>query len=1114
MVHLGRSARVARLVRIVSVAALNVAWLAAAVAAEDPSVAHEVHLGDPALRGSLRHQQQWGDFGIDAAAAATGNKGLPLKIADRTFERGLGHHAQGEITVALNGRYVEFRTWIGVQWMGGGKGSVRFRVDVDGTPVFESETMSDSDPAREARVPIAGAREMRLVALDCGDGISCDMANWAEARLVRDPAAPYFDNPAATLSGAPAPPAGASVADFALIAADTGPQIAVMESIAAFTADVRPGEDVRVVVPARQCATPFRVDARVSLAFGSAADVTLRVGDQTVTRALRQGETATVRCESPGAEACDIELITRGVENEAAVRWSELTFTRKDHPAIPVPLGWNKEEIRFPARELPALRPAIESALVEWDWRMQDGIGTAREARSWPQAIETILDQGDKLLGSLAAAGSPHDAIGRDWNALREEWRSRSGEGTVDDARWEDLWRRTRWTKRRMAFGHPLAQVGPIAFVKQVPGNFSHQLTQYFGMCARPGGGLFVLDAPGRSMQCRRLGELPPGSYQQPDVSWDGKRILFAYCETDSAPADRVSRQDRKYHIHEISADGTGLRRLTDGPHDDFSPRYLPDGKILFISTRRGGFHRCGAGPCPVYTMATADADGSNVRVISFHETHEWDPAVLHDGRIVYTRWDYVDRNAVHYQHLWTARPDGSDVRSFYGNNTFNPVGIWESRPVPGSHRVMATAAAHHAMTAGSIILLDVSRGIDGLDAITRLTPDALFPESESPVQNWHAPVGVTSRPDPPEAERRWPGHCYRSPFPLSETHFLAAYSFAPLVGEPLANEPNMFGVYLVDTFGNKELIYRDLNIASLWPIPLRPTPAPPALASLLDASTPDEGTFFVQNVYESWPKLPINTPIKSLRIVQVLPKTTPNANSPRVGLANASPGKQVLGTVPVEPDGSAYFRAPSGIPLSFQVLDDRGMAVQTMRSLTYLQPGEQSSCIGCHEYRNTVPLARVAPLARDRPPSVIKEGPDGSKPLSYPLLVQPVLDKHCVECHSGSEAAGKVVLTGTPEGEFTTSYHALAPRVAFSQWSGSPQSNGEPLTRPDRFGARASPLMKMLLDGHEGVELSPDDFERLATWMDANALFYGTFDVEDQKRQQAGQRIAGPALE
>jgi hypothetical protein len=738
-----------------------------------------------------------------------------------------------------------------------------------------------------------------------------------------------------------------------------------------------------------------------------------------------------------------------------------------------------------------------DQALIERDWRMQDGIGTERNPSTYAAAIELLLKRGDALIADLRCEQP-------EWEQLRHAPRN------------EETWRKLHQLRRQIALSNPLARVGPLLFVKQVPSIFSHQLTQYPGSCARPGGGIFVLDEPGVSTRCRQLAALT-GSYQHPEVSHDGKRVLFAYCRVEKAPANREEHPDHFYHLYEMKADGSAVRQLTDGPFDDFAPRYLPDGRIIFISTRRGGFHRCGRGPCPTYTLAIAEADGSHPRTISYHETHEWDPAVLNDGRVIYTRWDYVDRNAVYYQQLWTVRPDGSNVRAFYGNHTLNPVGVWEAKPVPGSHRVMATAAAHHAMTAGSIILLDVSRGIDGLEPITRLTPDALFPESEAPVSHgdkgkgfWHAPAGVAKAPEVPAEQARWPGHCYRTPWPLSEKYFLAAYSFDPLIGEPSANPPNQFGLYLVDCFGNKELLYRDPDISSLWPVPLRARPKPPVL--LTEPVAAPTGTFFLQNVRAAWPYLP-DVPITRLRILQVLPKTTPHANTPPVGLANASPGKQVLGTVPVESDGSAFFRAPAGIGLAFQALDERGQAVQTMRSITYLQPGENASCVGCHEPRTSAPTPRNVALALKRPPSDITPGPDGSRPLSYPILVQPVLDKLCVTCHSGQKPANGITLTGAPQGKYTASYNALATRVSFSSW-GRPDGNGEPLTRPDFFGARGSPLMKMLLRGHKNVAFSLGDIERLVTWMDANALFYGTFDPADQTRQQRGERIAGPKLE
>ncbi|MHC4198741.1 MAG: HzsA-related protein [Planctomycetota bacterium] len=756
------------------------------------------------------------------------------------------------------------------------------------------------------------------------------------------------------------------------------------------------------------------------------------------------------------------------------------------------------------------LQPTAQQAMIERDWRMQDGIGTQRAAATWTQAILRTIETGKKLVAELERVEVDMGAARKAWEQECANWETvRKLDEAGHQARFEALWLALHSARRRLSFSNPLARTGPILFVKRVPSGFSHQLTQYQGMHARPGGGLFVLEEPGTSMRCRQLAaSLPDGSCLRPDVSYDGQSIFFAFCEIN-----RASGNAPTYQVCTIQADGTKLRALTRGPHDNFSPCCLPDGKILFLSTRRGGYHRCGRGPCPVYTMAVMSAEGSDPRVVSFHETHEWDPSVLNDGRVVYTRWDYVDRHAVHYQQLWTVRPDGSDVRIFYGNNTFNPVGVWEARAVPGSTLVMATAGAHHAMTAGSIILVDVAKGIDGLEPLTRLTPDVLFPESEAPVGRWHAPVGVRNPPPPvPVQQRRWPGHCHRSPYPLCEKLFLCAYSFDPLIGEPHANKSNMFGLYLVDAFGNKELLYRDPDIGSLWPIPLRARPAPPVVASNLDDVKKNEGTFFVRNVYESRYPLHLGKgeAIHRLRVLQVLLKTTPHVNQPRVGAANASPGKQVLGTVPVESDGSAYFRAPAGVPLLFQILDEQGRAVQTMRSLTYLQKGENVSCIGCHEDPSRAPDPTPRAQALARSPSEITPGPDGSRPLSYPLLVQPVLDRHCIRCHKGRKPPKGVVLTGEPAGAFTRSYNVLVKRVPYSEWRGGDfrKANSEPATKPGFFGARASKLLTKLLKGHSKVRLSVDEQERLVTWMDSNALFYGTFNSEDQRRQQLGERI------
>jgi hypothetical protein len=884
-----------------------------------------------------------------------------------------------------------------------------------------------------------------------------------------------------------------------------GPQALATGSGEELEADLRRGESLTVRLPISLLARDGTISANVVLTGGSDASVELQCGTASASGKLGGGDGRAVVRLTGLAEGEQVAELT--------VRTAQEAHIRIEQPQAEVGARHFRWRLSFSPTEYgagappvtPALRPAIERALIRTDWEAQDGIGTERVPVPMDQAIARVIKKGS----ALASRVKPDRAEVRE--ALAAWRRAVAG---AEDARNPEAVRasylRLHEAKRNLLLAHAAPLLRPIVFVKQVPPAFSHQLTQYYGRYARPGGGLFVLDRPGKSMEARDIvaGSLPMGSYMHPEVSWEGNAILFAYCQTDSTPADRIQgAPGRYYHLYSIRPDGSGLRRLTDGPFNDFAPRFLPNGKIVFISTRRGGWHRCGTPGCENYVLTVANADGSRPQPISFHETQEWDPAVLPDGRLVYTRWDYVDRHPVFYEHLWTTSPDGSRPAALFGNNTFNPVGIWEARPVPGTGLLMATAAAHHAMTAGSIILVDPSRGNDGLPAITRLTPDAPFPESETTVPGaWHAPMPGT-QPYDTEENRRWPGHCYRSPYPLGNRLFLAAHSFRELVGEPNGNPANMFGIYLCDADGNKELLYRDPSIASLWPVPLASRPRPRILPSTLDAKLGDQGVFVLQNVYASMPRLPRGS-VKALRIVQVLPKATPGKDMPPIGIPSGAPGKQVLGTVPVEADGSAHFVVPARRELAFQALDERGMAVQIMRSGTYLQPGERTTCVGCHEPRVTSPpAARV--MALRRPPSRIQSGPDGTKPLSYPILVQSVLDRRCVSCHSGAKPAGGVTLTGEPEGHYTRSYNALAGRVPFSD-----MGNGEAISKPMRFGAHGSPLMKMLLSGHQGVRLSRSEVERLATWMDVSVLFYGTFDTAEQERQRRGERIACPKLE
>ncbi len=342
------------------------------------------------------------------------------------------------------------------------------------------------------------------------------------------------------------------------------------------------------------------------------------------------------------------------------------------------------------------------------------------------------------------------------------------------------------------------------------------------------------------------------------------------------------------------------------------------------MSTRRGGFTRCNNAwePITVYTMHRMDADGRGIRAISFHETNEWHPSVLPDGRIAYSRWDYVDRSAADFHGIWATNPDGTAATALFGNYTVKINACYQPRGIPGSNRIAFIAGAHHADVGGSLVLLDPSRasldpgsGRDRFDSIEALTPEICFPEG----------VG-------------WPKSWFHSPWPLSEDRFLVSYSHDPLPGMSSGEKRDTeTGIYYFDRFGNLKLLYREKGISCMCPIPLAPRAPPPVLPDIRDPELGEEGEFLLADVNRSLYPFPQGRAVRELRIFQVLPKTTHVVNKPQIGHANAEGARMLLGTVPVESDGSAYFRAPARKPLYFQAVDEGGRAIQSMRSVAYL---------------------------------------------------------------------------------------------------------------------------------------------------------------------------------
>ncbi len=694
------------------------------------------------------------------------------------------------------------------------------------------------------------------------------------------------------------------------------------------------------------------------------------------------------------------------------------------------------------------------------------------------------------------------------------------------------LFEKAHALRKIIAFANPLLDFDKLLFIKRHRSGFNHMCDQYYGINAKPGGGLFVLEDPFSGapklrdvladsvVQRGRLKgtQLNTGSFLSPELSYDGKKIAFAYVEsTGSRKHDHHTDKTRghwdkgqSYHIFTVNVDGTDLAQLTDGTWNDFDPCWMPNGRMVFITERRGGYLRCGR-VCPTYTIYDMNDDGSDIRCLSPHETNEWHPSITHDGRIIYTRWDYVDRHGCTAHMPWITSIDGRDSRALHGNfspRRSRPDMELDFRAIPNSPKYTATAAPHHGQAFGSLILVDPRvADDDGMAPVRRITPEIAFPESQGGRQ------------------------AYGTAWPLSDDYYLCVYDDTMRRGggrQGQRHQRGAYGIYLLDAFGNKVLIFRDNAIACQSPMPLRPQPRPflgPTLAVGARLPAPDvkpaknappaEATMAVINTYESVRNWPKGTKIAALRVYQVLPMSVPSGPRPHeTGLRlptagdSVNPVRHVLGTVPVEKDGSAYFAVPAHKELFFQALDAKGLAIQSMRSSTYAQGGETLVCAGCHDHRHKAPpRTGKTPLALQRPPSRIKPDVDGSRPFSYPRLVQPVLDKHCVDCHAKPESKTFSLAKEPISRGFYASYNSLTRNYGFWRYGESYR------TAPGKFGARASKLHAILTAGHYKVKLSAAEMHRINLWLDSTSLFYGVYEKEAGQAQLRGE-IAWPTLE
>jgi hypothetical protein len=1034
--------------------------------------------GDPKLIAADGKETPLGALKPDSIAIGWGQMLLdknwqdkPLRVGDREFKRGIWVHADSELVFTLDGKYQRFEAWVGED-KDRANGLVRFQVLSGESPQL---------PAWWTRLAADFPREAAWLAAARGGGALAGLAAPPDTKYEQT----LLDRCAKQLGGA---------------AESVQTQSQALQQAAAPAGDLRWLQLYALACSARQCAVVI----------------------------------GQVGAESKPALEKDLQGLVAAKAAPGDPRWADLRARalrsrelETQYAALQHDLG-NRAHFAKVAGEV--LRP--EALILESD----------------RDPADVVLRRTAALLADLnRTAAAPKLAELEKKLADLKKLGIETPVASVDARR--SLFAQACELRRQIAFTNPLLDFDKILFIKRHRAIYNHMCDQYYGMAQKPGGGLYVLSGAfgpspevrdvlaGSVVQNGRLkgqklsggpirnwnirfdgmgnqqGEATEGgSFLSPDLSYDGRQILFAYveCTGDTKhrhhtdPAKGHWAEGRCYHVFKVNADGTGLAQLTDGTWNDFDPVWLPNGRVAFITERRGGYLRCGR-VCPTYTLYDMLPDGRDINCLSFHETNEWNPAVTPDGRIIYTRWDYVDRFGCTAHHPWITTLDGADSRAVHGNfapRNARPDMELDVRPVSGSNKYVATAAPHHSQAFGSLVVFnpDVPDD-DGMGPIRRLTPEVGFPESQGGTET------------------------YGMAWPLSEDYYLCVYD----ADNELRKGGGNYGIYLVDSFGNKELIYRDPEIACMSPIPLRPTAAPPVgpLATQLAQSKPakpatpaypgkpGEATIALVNAYASLRPWPADTKITALRVLQVLPMSVPSGGPPhetgqRIALAGDSvvPARYVLGTVPVEEDGSAHFTVPANIEMFFQALDSGGLAVQSMRSATYLHEGERLVCAGCHEPKNSAPVSVAAsmPLAMRREPSKLAPDVEGSNPFSYPRLVQPVLDRNCVECHAKNAPKACNLGREPISRKWYASYNSLV-KYGFTSY-------GENLrTTPGQFGARASKLYEILKKGHYDVKLSPEDMHRITLWLDLSTMFYGVYEKEGGEAQLRGE-IAMPTLE
>ena len=677
--------------------------------------------------------------------------------------------------------------------------------------------------------------------------------------------------------------------------------------------------------------------------------------------------------------------------------------------------------------------------------------------------------------------------------------------------------------------------IDQLVFVRRYTLSADHVYTEHVNSRWMPGGGLCVLDLETGEVRELAADLTRTGVVNRFDVSFDAQRIVF-----DFKPA-----ANEGYELWEVHVDGTGLRQLTAAPEsepelrarfrrghgtNDMQPCYLPDGGIAFISTRAHYSVLCDAGDnFTVTNLFRMDGDGSNLQPLTNSPLNEQSPVMLPDGRILYHRWEYLDKSAGNIKSLWAMNPDGSGSVEIYGNDIAFPETLIYGRPIPGAPGKIVMLGASHCCpnnAMGTVIKIDRSDNIRSPETMQFITRDihALhhngfhFLDDDG---NWvHDRHGTG-------------GRLFKDPYPIHEDLYLVSHKPKGLNW----GDPTGYELCLLDGEGRTTPLFTDESVSVWHPYPLQPRPVPPIVTMARDDELAEQGLgrCMVTDIYAGMEEVERGA-VRYIRVLEQLgrPWAARKTWNDRRGHAHSVIGDGTLGVkvqhgiVPVESDGSANFYVPAMRNIYFQALDENYMAVQTERTYVNYMAGETRGCVGCHETPNaTIAPLNHLPLAMLREPSSPQPQPGedvAGRVFDYDRQIQPIWDRHCVECHNDQLAEGGLNLTGEPADEFSTSYNQLLAlsrsekqtlgfRSPRNEDAASLGQDAMQYLPPYTLGSHTSTLAALLSGGrvtlrdqrlqdyvdelreaHADVALSEAEWVRLVNWIDVNAPFHPSY--------------------